>query len=185
MNRLMNHVRKFMTNMIKSSRTHEFRDFGQGSFCVKLTRPVVNLKIFLETAVNHQQQNKASSLVLLLSYQPGWWDDSISCCGKSWCEHDVMTWFRKRQRKRCPSLIQLTPEHTYRSQLRCKTRSTENLNISRIKRYIIRFVACYSVLTHSLQFPETLFALFGEKPPMIKLNIDCLSVCFISLCTLI
>lgn len=152
MNRLMNNVRKFMTNMIKSSKTHEFRDFGQGSFCVKLTRPVVNLKIFFgDSAVRHQQQNKASSPVLVLSYQPGRRDDSISCRGKSWRERNVMTRFRKRQRKHCPSLTRLNPEHTYRSQLRCKTRSTKNLNISWIKRYIIRFVACYSVLSNFLK----------------------------------
>lgn len=169
MNRLMNNVQKFMTNMIKSSRTREFRDFGQGSFCVKLTHPVVNPEIFFGRLCRktpttiRADANKASGLVLVPSYQPGWWDDSTSCRGKSWREHDVMTRLRKRQRKRCPSLTQLTPEHTNRSQLRCETRSTNDLNISRTKRYIIRFVACYSVLTHSLRFPEMSFALFCEN----------------------
>lgn len=139
MNQLMNNVQKFMNNMIKSPKTCEFRDFGQGSFCVKLTRPGVNLEIFFwrlcckTPTTIRADVNKASSLVLVLSYQPGWWDDSTSCRGKSWCERDAMTWLRKRQRKHCPSLTQLTPEHANRSQLRCKTRSTYNLNISRTK----------------------------------------------------
>lgn len=85
----MNNVRKFMTNMIKSSRTCEFRDFGQGSFCIKLTHPVVNLEIFFlrlcckTPTTIRADVNKASSLVLALSYQPGRRDDSISCRGKS------------------------------------------------------------------------------------------------------
>lgn len=177
MNRLKNNVRKFMTNMMKSSRTCVFRDFGQGSFCVKLTRPVVNLEIFfwrlccktpttIRADVNKAQQPRVSAV--LSTWLVG---DSTSCRGKSWREHDVMTRLRKRQRKHCPSLTQLTPERTNRSQLRCETRSTNNLNISRTKRYIIPFVACYTVLTHSLQFP------------ILKLNIDCLSVCSISLST--